>query len=410
MKIFVGLLWALFFSVAAVHGQTTTFPSPGQQTCTSTNTQLASVAAPDGVTIKPYLRLEAACLDVNLATFSLNSPASFRRPTFCYNNGYFPSTSGYPLAIARNSTANSGNCSFGRSNVVADFSTVAVRPKGLSFTINDVDNPYDSIEVRVYSAGALVPYTFTFGDPNTATSFAWSENTSGSGTVVQFNGGANNVWGESNGWSFASGTQNQNNAQGTIHFVADPSIFVDSVVVTHIMRNSRPDINAAISVGDFKWTANQSLPVVFDNLNAVMAADRLTVNWQTLYEINNDHFEVQASSDGTHFKTIGTVKSKATDGASDQMISYEFSTTESISYAAVTMAFAVLGLLLWPKARKNKWVLSCGLVLVSGILAVSCNKSSETIKAGSANLYVKILQVDKDGKRSFSKVIKVVNP
>lgn len=410
MKTSAFLLLVLFFGVLKVNGQTTTFPSPGQQNCTSTNTQLAPVVAPDGVTIKPFLRLDAACLDANLATFSINSPASFRRPTFCYNNGYFPSTSGYPLAIARNSTANSGNCDFGRSNVVADFSTAATRPKGLTFTVNDVDNPYDSIEVKVYSAGVLVPYSFTFGDPNTATSFAWSNNTSGSGTVVQFNGGANGVWGESNGWSFISGTLNQNNAQGTIYFVADPTAFVDSVVVTHIIRNSRPDINAAISVGDFKWTSNQVLPVTFGEANAVINSGTLTVNWQTLAEKNNDYFEVQASADGQQFKTIGTVQSKAPGGVSDQAITYRFSVTHEVGYAAVALSFVAFGLLLLMFARKNKWVLKGSLVLIIVVAAISCNKSSDTVSSDNGELFVRILQVDKDGQKTYSKIFKAVNP
>jgi hypothetical protein len=410
MKTSVFLLLVLFFGGLRVDGQTTTFPSPGPQNCTSTNTQLAPVMAPDGVTIKPFLRLDASCLDANLATFSINSPASFRRPTFCYNNGYFPSTSGYPLAIARNSTANSGNCDFGRSNVVADFSTATIRPKGLTFTVNDVDNPYDSIEVRIYNAGTLVPYTFTFGDPNTATSFAWSGNTSGSGTVVQFNGGANGVWGESNGWSFLSGTQNQSNAQGTIYFVADPTVSVDSVVVTHIIRNNRPDINAAISIGDFKWTANQVLPVAFGEIDAIWSVGKLTVNWQTLSETNNDHFEVQASADGQHFKTIGAVQSKAEGGTSDQVITYRFSNANEVHYAAVAFSLVAFCLLLFMCARKNKWVLGCGIVLMVAIAGASCSKSSETVNPGEKDLYIRILQVDKDGKQTNSKIIKAINP
>ncbi len=406
MKLTVSLLLVLFFAGIRVDGQTTTFPSPGQQYCTSTNTQLASVVAPDGVTIKPHLRLDAACLDANLATFSINSPASFRRPTFCYNNGYFPSTSGYPLAIARNSTANSGNCDFGRSAVVADFSTAATRPQGLTFTVNDVDNPYDSIEVSMYGAGSLVPYTFAFGDPNTATSFAWSNNTSGSGTVVQFNGGANGVWGESNGWSYLSGTQNQSNARGTIYFTADPTVSIDSVLVTHIIRNNRPDINAAISVGDFKWTASQVLPVLFGELTAIRSDDVLSVNWQTLSEKNNDHFEVQASADGVHFKTIGTVQSKAVNGISDQVLAYQF----SAGGGATALSFAAFGIFLSLFTKKNKRILMGGVALMLVLAGVSCKKSSELVKPDESEVYIRILQVDKDGKQTYSKVIKSVNP
>ncbi|WP_346237610.1 hypothetical protein ABDK00_000840 [Niabella insulamsoli] len=389
-------LFILLFLIVQLLRAQTTFPSPGAQTiCGTTATPLAAVSATDGVTIKPFLRLDASCLDQNLASFSLNSPAAFRRPTFCYNNGYFPASADYPLAIARNSTANSGSCAGGRSNVVADFSTVDKRPRGLTFTVNDVDNPYDSIEVRVYSQGALVSYNFVFGEPNPANSFAWSKNTSGTGTVVQFNGGANGIWGES--------SASTDNAKGAIHFSVDPALYVDSVVLTHIIRNGRNDINAAVSIGDFKWMSVQALPVVFGPVEAQLAGGILVVNWQTLSEKNVDHFNIEISENGTDFSTIGTVTSKSEAGNSDHILNYNFSAGSKLSGASFLLIMLLTGA--WALARKKKIAFVAVLVVAMGL---SCSKSGGDIDADLSRIYVRIAQVDGDGSKTFSKVVKAV--
>lgn len=401
------LLLLLCFLPLALIAQTT-FTSPGQQTCGSTNTSLPAVTASDGVTLTSYLWLDKACLNTNLSTFSLNSPAIFRNPTYCYNNGYFPTTAGYPVAIARNSTANSGNCAYGRSNVVANFTSVAARPKGLTFTICDVDNPYDSIEVRVYSGGATIPYSFIFADPNPATSFAWSKNTTGSGTVVQFNGGANGVWGESSGWQ-TTGTPDQDWARGAIYFSVDPAISVDSVVMTSIIRNNRNDINAAESIGDFKWITNTSLPVTFGNVNTYLSENKLKVQWTTISETDNDHFNILASKNGTAFTKIGSVPTKAALGNSSVMLSYDFETTEHNNILLSALAIALFGGLLVFN-RKNKFLGMLLIVISPFLFAASCTTSSkDNLDFHNTNkVFVKIIQVNKDGKEVSSKTFTAV--
>ena len=378
-----------------------TFPSPGPQSCQSTNPVLQAITAADGVTIKPYLRLEASCLDTDLSTISVNSPAILRKPTFCYNNGYFPSTSGYPLAIARNSTANGGNCNGGRSNVVADFTASLTRPKGLSFTINDVDNPYDYIEVKVYSNGSLVDFVFDLGDP--INGFVQTTN-SGIVTIANFNGGRNGVWGEANGWQVINPSlRDLDNEKGTIYFTVDPNVYVDSVVMTHIIRSNRNDINAAVSIGDFKWSDNITLPVVFGTISAAISGTTLQVHWQTLSEKNNDYFEIQVSEDGKNFKTIGTVKSKAANHNSDIPITYQFATTGN-RYTFIGLGvIAFLGALLF--GRRNKWIFGV-LLLTLTIASVACTRNDQTIISNKKDVFVRIIQVDIDGTTTASKVIK----
>ncbi len=48
------------------------------------------------------------------------------------------------------------------------------------------------------------------------------------------------------------------------------------------------------------------------------------VYWSTATEINNQHFEVERSLDGTFFEKIGVVKSAAPNGNSNQILQYSF--------------------------------------------------------------------------------------
>lgn len=398
----------------------TTFASPGQETCNSTTYLLAMRTAADGVAIQPYLWLDNSCLDANLQTLSCNSPVVVggvticgRNPTFCYNNGYFASTTGYPLAIARNSTANSGNCAYSRSNVVANFSVSAIRPIGLTFTIADVDNPYDSILVKVYSGGALVNYTFSFAEPDPAKSFAWTTSGSTSGTAVSFNGGANGVWGESSGWNYnvlsPTDAMDKDWAKGAINFAVDPNFYIDSVVMTSIIRNTRNDINAGESIGNFKWITTQSLSVSFGKVEAKILNNQLMVLWESLKENNNDRFEVELSHDGINWDKIGEVKSLAALGNSDQIINYSFKKEQDGTMLLFGGSVFLIGLWVLIFKRRNIFLYTSILLMGLGIFGISCGKqNTEGLQEASKKILIRIAQVDKDGSKAYSKVVQAV--
>jgi len=311
----ISIILTMLLSSSMIHAQT--FPSPGSQViCGTTTNILTQVTSPDGVSINPSLRLNAPCLDTDLALFSVNSPASFRKPTFCYNNGYFPSSYGNPLAVSRNSTANSGNCDGAKSYVLCDFTQGTAKPNGLSFIVCDVDNPYDTIQVLVYNAGAAISYNYSFMEPNPALSYAFTNAVGTTGNGVHFNGGANGVWGE------ASATSNW--AKGAIQFSVGAGVAVDSVVVTHIIRSNRNDINAAVSIGNFQWTTVTPLSVAMVSFTAEAQNDKTLLTWITASEQHNHGFYIERSADGNQWQPIGFENSKAVDGNSNTTLSYYF--------------------------------------------------------------------------------------
>lgn len=272
-----------------------TFPSPGSQLiCSTTSPDLSEVVATDGVSITASLRLLSSCLDTNLATFSMNTPASFRKPTFCYNNGYMPASYANPLAISRNSTANGGSCAGGVSSILADFSQGVIKPSGLSFVLCDLDNTYDSVIVNIYSDGQSIDFNFEFLEPDPALSFVYSNNTTGRGADVAFNGGANGVWGES-----SSTTDFE---KGAVRIYVDSGIVVDSVVVNHVIKNNRNDINAAISFGNFIWEAIDPLSIEISQFEAFSYNSQIKLEWTS--ELKNSDFTIERSKDGKLFEPI----------------------------------------------------------------------------------------------------------
>jgi len=153
------------------------------------------------------------------------------------------------------------------------------------------------------------------------------------------------------------------------------------------------------------------LPVQFADLSAVVRAGVLFVNWSTASEKNNKSFEVEASADGVHFTAIGQVSSKAANGNSDSTLSYEFS-ADLAGVAMATSGFMVallaLGALTMGLQRKRKLLLA-GLMLTGLFVgAIGCQKKGSEVPDGK-NPYIRIAQIDQDGGKSYSKIVKVVN-
>ena len=61
---------------------------------------------------------------------------------------------------------------------------------------------------------------------------------------------------------------------------------------------------------DTVWVTVQALPVTLLSFNVIASAAKQSefINWETASEINTSHFNIQRSTNGTSFYTIGTVK------------------------------------------------------------------------------------------------------
>ncbi len=154
-------------------------------------------------------------------------------------------------------------------------------------------------------------------------------------------------------------------------------------------------------------TVLNPLPVTFGPISAILKHDRLQVNWSTLAENNNAHFEIQLSADGTNFQTIGQVASKASDGNSNQEQLYQFEKTTAQLPVTAMLPAAIALLIGLGAVRRRRIQLLIALVLI--IAAPACTKNRAALeKDQQTRLTVRIIQVDKDGTRNVSKTVQVV--
>ncbi|HTG55942.1 MAG TPA: hypothetical protein VL943_06735, partial [Niabella sp.] len=102
--------------------------------------------------------------------------------------------------------------------------------------------------------------------------------------------------------------------------------------------------------------------------------------------------------------------SKAPNGNSDSTLSYEFSADYSGAVVASGFIVALLALgALTMGMQRNKKLLFAGLMLTGLFVgAMSCQKKGNEPVNGK-NAYIRIAQIDKDGGKTYSKTVKVVN-
>ncbi len=164
------------------------------------------------------------------------------------------------------------------------------------------------------------------------------------------------------------------------------------------------------SVSNFAFTGTvetSPLPVTFGTLEAVKAGNVININWSTQQETHNDHFEVEASKDGSTFYSLKTVRSL--NGNSPTIQYYRTSITTS-DFAGLLSIPAILGLLsIAGFNRRSRFYLMILAVLLAAGLA-ACSKNGDMVDDNvMEKIFIRIKQVDVNGEFKYSKVIPVVN-
>lgn len=74
------------------------------------------------------------------------------------------------------------------------------------------------------------------------------------------------------------------------------------------------------------FQTNGLSPALIADFGAVYANDKVNVKWTTTFELNNDHFEVERSTDGINFKLADTLK-----GQGSSTVKHEYQFNDDIS-------------------------------------------------------------------------------
>ncbi|GAB3414146.1 BspA family leucine-rich repeat surface protein [Niabella aquatica] len=150
------------------------------------------------------------------------------------------------------------------------------------------------------------------------------------------------------------------------------------------------------------------LPVTFGNVSATLKNGRLLVSWATLTETNNRYFEIETAADGISFTRTGRVLSKAEEGSSSAQLNYEFSSSINGPAWMAGMGMLLLGSAGLGISFRKKYLFLLLMVPGMGLSIAGCTKNNGPSTGADSSLYVRIKQVDKDGRFTYSKVVKAV--
>ncbi|MGN7787089.1 SdrD B-like domain-containing protein [Niabella sp. 22666] len=170
---------------------------------------------------------------------------------------------------------------------------------------------------------------------------------------------------------------------------------------TAAANSTIPNVNFGISNNP------ATLPVNFGLITGKILNGQLIVKWNTLSETNNDHFEIEVSADGKTFVKAGTVQSQAQNGNSTESLAYEYTTDASNSALAIGIGIFVLGAAGLGWMRRHKLAFGAMILAGSLVFASGCKRADGGL-TGEGKIFVRIAQVDKDGNKTYSKVITAV--
>ncbi len=198
----------------------------------------------------------------------------------------------------------------------------------------------------------------------------------------------------------------------TGNFISGNALTTSSTIILDLPGGTVPSgqNKGAATLGTQRPCVATPLPVTFDAVNAFVTNNSLTVSWNTLNETNNNHFEIEVSKDGRNFTKIGEVKSAATNGNSASNIEYTF--THQLPAGAIAGGLAVIllagGTMMYNRRKKYVMLSILSLAFLS-VTLFSCSKSDYVIEnSNDESVFVRIIQVDIDGKTASSKIVKAL--
>jgi len=209
--------------------------------------------------------------------------------------------------------------------------------------------------------------------------------------------------GNANGLAFSSTGNLYLSTNNKIYFITAGSFNANTGIVnfTEVADNSWGLADLATN-----FNVQTPLPAVFgNNISATSNNGKLNIQWQSLNEVNNIGYTVEASKDGNNWVPLGTVQSLASNGNSSGTLDYSFTTsTLPISLAGLSIAF-LLGAIF--KSRIVRLIIA--VVVVGTVFSCSKNMNEQVNVNKYDNLYIRVSSKDINQHTNYSKVVKVQN-
>ncbi len=201
------------------------------------------------------------------------------------------------------------------------------------------------------------------------------------------------------------GTFTLNPSTGVVTFLPVAG-FTGEAVIEYTIKDNQGNISNHATI---KVKVDASLPITLGSMEARIVNGQLIVNWNTLSELSNAYFEIEASRDGEHFVKLGRVNSLAANGNSSATLHYKFTTDAAAATGLLGVSLFAVAFSCLAFNKRNKWVYS---LLLAGVLTfmglASCSKQDTPVNDTTGKVFVRLKQVDKDGGYKYVKVIEAI--
>lgn len=144
------------------------------------------------------------------------------------------------------------------------------------------------------------------------------------------------------------------------------------------------------------------LPITFGEVKASAKGGQLVVDWQSTKEVNCNEYVVEASKDGVNWAAIGTLKSKAVNGNSDETLNYSFTGNLPLALGGLSIALLLFSIF------KSRIFRIAMVVVVLGVLGSCLKNGNEVDLSKDGPVYIRIAQYDLNGSVEHSSIVKVI--
>ena len=196
------------------------------------------------------------------------------------------------------------------------------------------------------------------------------------------------------------------NNESTSHWSGHPLTQSTEIFIKYAGSNTTGFGNAYFSSSTNNTCSVSALPVTgLESFTGDSENEIYRFTWTTQQEENDDHFDLQSSSDGKMWAVIGTIASKAVNGNSSIPISYfySYSNVQKGDISWVFIIGSIIALLILPFINK-KLIIFPGICFMM-IVMISCSKTNYSIKKTTTKTQFRLKQVDKNGTASYSRVV-----
>ncbi len=270
----------------------------------------------------------------NATTVTLNSTLTINGLLDLTNGLFTTSNTNLPTLTSTASVANASNASFVNGPIKRFGSSAFVFPVGKQFTgyqaiaISAPGSATDAFKAEYMRADPYTAVSSNIGTDLTKISgceYWLLSREAGSATVgVTLYGNANSGCNTATGANYFTGNGSSLTTLRVAHYNSGTSMWEDiggSGVGTspNITVTSSPFSN--FSPFTFGSTGINPIPVKLISFTAVAKGNNSLLNWSTATEKNNDHFNIERSTDGINYIKVGEVKGA---GNSMNILNYEF--------------------------------------------------------------------------------------